>query len=182
MNVSSRLPVPALLFAAASLVVAAGCSGKKASSPSGRDFDTVTPEAGFFEEDGIPLTGQPFDQTLRQVSDAEASAIGPIYFGYDSSLLPPGEMAKIDAAADYLARNPRVVLIVEGHCDERGSNEYNLALGEQRALAVRSYLADAGISADRVQSRSYGEERPAVEGHDESAWRMNRRGEFAFYR
>lgn len=181
MNIN-HFPVSACLLAVAALFIVTGCAKKKVETPIGNEYGDVVTPGGFYEEEGIPLTGQPFDQAFQPVSDAEASAIGPIYFGYDSSLLPPEEMAKIDAAADYLNRNPGYVMIIEGHCDERGSNEYNLALGEQRALAVRSYLVNAGISADRVQSRSFGEERPAVIGHDESAWRMNRRGEFAFYK
>ena len=180
MNIS-RFPVSAFLIALVSLSVVTGCSKKKVDTPVGGEFDTVVPGA-YYEEEGIPLTGQPFDQAYQPVLDAEASAIGPIYFGYDSSMLPPEEMAKIDAAIDYLNRNPNFLLIIEGHCDERGSNEYNIGLGEQRALSVRGYMVNAGISPDRVQSRSFGEERPAVAGHDESAWRMNRRGEFAFYR
>ena len=175
-----HLSATAFLIAFSAILVTTGCSKKEPEPMVGDGSDIITPQD--FYEDGIPLTGQPFDEAYQPVTDAEASAIGPIYFGYDSSLLPPEEMAKIDAAAGYLNRNPQCVLIVEGHCDERGSNEYNLALGEQRALAVRSYLVNSGISADRIQSRSFGEERPAVIGHDESAWRMNRRGEFAFYR
>jgi peptidoglycan-associated lipoprotein len=73
------------------------------------------------------------------------------------------------------------VVVVEGHCDERGSNEYNLSLGENRATIVRNYLVQGGISADRIQTRSYGKEKPAVVGNDESAYSLNRRGEFAIY-
>ena len=110
------------------------------------------------------------------------SGIGPVYFGYDSSVLAPAELAKIQQAADYMTDNAGIVLIVEGHCDERGSNEYNLSLGEQRALSLRAALINLGISADRIQSRSFGEEKPAVLGSGEAAWAQNRRGEFAFYR
>ncbi|NCC31563.1 MAG: peptidoglycan-associated lipoprotein, partial [Chloroflexia bacterium] len=76
-----------------------------------------------------------------------------------------------------LKRNPATRMIVDGHCDERGSNEYNLALGERRALAVRAYLIGLGLDGSRIQTRSFGEERPAAFGSDESAWRLNRRGE-----
>ena len=70
-------------------------------------------------------------------------------------------------------------MVVEGNCDERGSNEYNMSLGENRALAVRSHLVNLGISADRIQTRSYGEEKPAVTGTGEEVWHLNRRCEFA---
>lgn len=105
----------------------------------------------------------------------------PVYFAYDSSQVSPAERTKIETVADYLKSNPDTAVIIEGHCDERGSREYNLALGERRALAVRSYLAGLGIGADRIQTKSLGEESPAVPGHGESAWSLNRRGEFVLY-
>ena len=76
---------------------------------------------------------------------------------------------------------PNRVVIVEGNCDERGSNEYNLSLGDLRAIAIRDYLVTLGIDAKRIQSKSYGEEKPAVSGHGEGAWSKNRRGEFAVF-
>ena len=72
-------------------------------------------------------------------------------------------------------------MIVEGNCDERGSNEYNLSLGQLRAIAISKYLAELGVDVKHVQDKSYGEEKPAVVGHDESAWSKNRRGEFAVF-
>ena len=105
----------------------------------------------------------------------------PVYFGFDSTVVPQGELGKIDAVVSHLKSRPDRVVVIEGNCDERGSNEYNMALGENRAIIVRNYLVQSGIAADRIQTRSYGEEKPAVDGHDESAWRLNRRGEFAIY-
>ena len=105
----------------------------------------------------------------------------PVYFGFDSTVVPQGELGKIDAVVSHLKSRSDRVVVVEGNCDERGSNEYNMALGENRAIIVRNYLVQSGIAADRIQTRSYGEEKPAVDGHDESAWRLNRRGEFAIY-
>ncbi len=103
-----------------------------------------------------------------------------VYFDYDSQQLNPAEQGKIDAVVAYLQQNATHGVIVEGHCDERGSNEYNLALGERRALAVRAAMIAAGIDGARVQTRSYGEERGVAFGHDESSWRLNRRAEFIF--
>jgi peptidoglycan-associated lipoprotein len=105
----------------------------------------------------------------------------PVLFGYDSSQVSASERPKIEAVSQHLLQNPSVAVIIEGHCDERGSCEYNLALGERRALAVRSYLTGLGISSDRIQTKSLGEEAPAAPGHDESAWSLNRRGEFVLY-
>ena len=105
----------------------------------------------------------------------------PVYFGFDSTVVPQGELGKIDAVVQHLNSRPDRVVVVEGNCDERGSNEYNMALGENRAVILRNYLVQNGIASNRIQTRSYGEEKPAVDGHDESAWSRNRRGEFAIY-
>lgn len=104
-----------------------------------------------------------------------------VYFAYDSSQVSSSERSKIEAVAQYLKQDPSKAVIIEGHCDERGSREYNLALGERRALAIRSYLAGLGIGAERIQTKSLGEEMPAILSHDESAWSKNRRGEFVLY-
>ena len=169
----------ATALALSAILLGAGCRGTKDTEGQGDitgDGGVVYPEV--YGEGGLPLTGEPFDLNRQRL---EGTAFGPVYFGYDSFQLAPAEVAKIEQVADYLLNNTRTVLIVEGHCDERGSNEYNLALGEQRALSIRTYLVNLGVAADRIQSRSFGEERPAVQGTGESAWMMNRRGEFAFY-
>ena len=103
-----------------------------------------------------------------------------VYFDFDSSAIKASEHAKISRVADYLKANnkPRTAVRVEGHCDERGTEEYNRALGERRAVAVREELMRAGIDASRVETISYGEDRPADPGHNEAAWRLNRRGAF----
>ena len=95
--------------------------------------------------------------------------------------MAPTELAKVEAVAQHLqAKSGRVVLI-EGNCDERGSNEYNLSLGQIRAIAIRDYLVTLGVDAQFVQTKSYGEEKPAVVGANEGAWSKNRRGEFAVF-
>lgn len=101
-----------------------------------------------------------------------------VYFAFDSSTVRPEDKSKIDAVAAYLKGQPTFHLRVEGHCDERGTEEYNRALGERRAQAVREYLISVGIAAERVGTLSFGEDKPAVLGHDETAWTKNRRGEF----
>ena len=105
----------------------------------------------------------------------------PVYFDLDSTVIKQGELAKIDAVVQHLTAKTDRVVVVEGNCDERGSSEYNMSLGENRAIIIRNYLVQSGITADRIQTRSYGSEKPAVEGHDESAWSKNRRGEFAIF-
>lgn len=108
-------------------------------------------------------------------------ALRPVLFDYDSAQIATSEQGKLRPVAEFMRRNSRNRLVVEGHCDERGSREYNTALGERRALAVRAYLIGLGVRADRIHTRSYGEEKPKDPRHDESAWRTNRRGEFVIY-
>jgi len=101
-----------------------------------------------------------------------------IYFDFDKSELKSLARQILKKKADWLIQNPGYSLRIEGHCDERGTNEYNLALGERRANAAWKFLNALGVSGDRMTTISYGEERPDVPGHDEQAWSMNRRDEF----
>jgi len=101
-----------------------------------------------------------------------------VYFDFDKSTIKSSERSKIEAVADHLKAQPTHKVKVEGHCDERGTEGYNLSLGERRALSVRTYLINLGIGADRILTISFGEAIPAVDGHTESAWSKNRRGEF----
>jgi peptidoglycan-associated lipoprotein len=103
-----------------------------------------------------------------------------VYFAFDDASLTPEGMARLDAIAAHMKTNTKEKLKVEGHCDDRGSIEYNLALGQRRAESVRKYLETVGIGADRLQAVSFGSEKPAVTGKGEEAWSKNRRAEFAF--
>jgi len=101
-----------------------------------------------------------------------------IHFDYDRSNIRPDDMATLDQKVAILQANPDLRIRIGGHCDERGSDEYNLALGNRRAQAAKQYLVSHGIDASRIETQSWGEERPLVDGHDESAWSQNRRDEF----
>jgi peptidoglycan-associated lipoprotein len=101
-----------------------------------------------------------------------------IYFEFDKARLLPESKAVLRVKAEWLKANPEALAIIEGHCDERGTNEYNLALGDRRAQSAKTYLVDLGIAAERLTSISYGEERPLDPGHDEAAWARNRRAQF----
>ena len=131
-------------------------------------------------QDGKPATELKFDQDPNYTRCTDVD-FAPVYVAFDASNLKDSELAKIEAVAQHLQANPTRVVMVEGNCDERGSNEYNLTLGELRAGSVRDYLLRLGIAAERVQTKSYGEEKPAVAGSGESVWSKNRRGEFAIY-
>ena len=97
------------------------------------------------------------------------------YFDYDSAVLSQQTLSGLLFVADYLKSYPAVQILIEGHCDERGTREYNLALGDRRAVAVRDYLLAKGLNASRVRTVSYGKERPAVSGSNEGSWEFNRR-------
>ena len=105
-------------------------------------------------------------------------ALKAVYFDFDRSDIRPSETSVLDANASWLQTNRDVLLIIEGHCDERGTDAYNLALGERRARSVRDYLVAHGVAADRITTVSYGEERPVCREHNEACWSQNRRAAF----
>ena len=109
---------------------------------------------------------------------ARATLTTAVHFDYDQSELRPDDRAILDAKVPILQANPNVKIRVAGHTDERGSDEYNLALGQRRAATVKRYLIDHGITDARIETISYGEERPVAQGSDESAYAQNRRAEF----
>jgi peptidoglycan-associated lipoprotein len=110
--------------------------------------------------------------------DREKLKAQTVYFDFDSTVVKSSEKAKVDAVAAFLKSGGLAAVKVEGHCDERGTEEYNRSLGERRALALREALIAAGIAPDRVDTISFGEDKPATSGHDEAAYKQNRRGEF----
>ncbi len=107
-------------------------------------------------------------------------AADTVYFDLDSAAVKAGEKSKLESVASGFKSQANGDLLIEGHCDERGTEGYNLTLGDKRANSLREYLVNLGVSAERIHTISYGESRPASEGHDESSWSKNRRGEFIF--
>ena len=110
------------------------------------------------------------------------SEIPDVHFSFDSSSLSSEGQGKLKGGARFLLDNPGKTVVIEGHCDERGTNEYNLALGERRARAAYDYLRSLGVKKDQMSTVSYGEELPLDPGHDEDAWGKNRRDHFAVKR
>lgn len=108
----------------------------------------------------------------------DVAGLNRIYFGFDQFTISDEARATLANNAEYLKANPGLNIRIEGHCDERGSDEYNLALGERRANAAKSYLVSLGIAPNRLNIISFGEEMPLTVGSDESAWSQNRRAEF----
>lgn len=107
------------------------------------------------------------------------SSLKRIHFDFDKSYIRTDMIPIMDGNASYLKKNTATKVTVEGHCDERGTNEYNMALGARRAEAAKNYLVGKGVSPSRLNTVSFGEEKPMASGHNESAWYMNRRAEFA---
>ncbi len=114
----------------------------------------------------------------RAGDEVRSSLAAMIHFDLDKSNIRGDDMGSLDQKVAILQANPDLRIRVGGHCDERGSDEYNLALGNRRAQSAKQYLVSHGIDASRIETQSWGEERPAVDGHDESAWSQNRRDEF----
>ena len=122
------------------------------------------------------------DSSREHPLDDSSSPLGArtVYFEFDSSEIPGSGRAIIEAHARYLSDHPGALITLEGHADERGSREYNIALGERRAEAVRKLMTLLGATDPQIRTISYGEERPAADGHDESAWGLNRRVEIVY--
>ncbi|WP_196141041.1 peptidoglycan-associated lipoprotein Pal [Aliikangiella sp. G2MR2-5] len=112
--------------------------------------------------------------------NAETRQARTVYFDLDDDTVKPEGRALLEAHAWFLAKNANTIITIEGHCDERGTPAYNLALGERRAKAVAEILMLNGVAASQIKTVSHGEEKPAAMGHDESAWSMNRRGELKY--
>ena len=166
-----------------------GCAKKKVTTDSA------------VVEDRAPQPGEPGYEKIYEESmaakqeslDAQAAAMGsggevlegrtsapllPIYFDFDKSNIKQDQRARLEKNADHLKQNQGTKIRIEGNCDERGTNEYNMALGERRAINGKKYLVNLGIHADRLHTISYGEEKPLLRGHDELSWAQNRRDDF----
>lgn len=148
------------------LVAACATEAEDTNGQSGTGASTGTAAAGTKGAVAVePGTVQDF---IVNVGDR-------VFFAFDKSTLSSKAQATLDKQAAWLKRVPTATILVEGHCDERGTREYNLALGDRRATAVKDYLVSKGIAASRIKTISYGKERPAVLGSNEWAWSQNRR-------
>jgi peptidoglycan-associated lipoprotein len=137
------------------------------------DEEPVEPVQPSDVGDAAPADMEPVEPIASESYSAEN-----IYFAFDDFTLDGASQGRVTALGDYLKNNPNAVVQIEGHCDERGSVEYNLALGERRANSVKNFLVQLGVEPARLTTISYGEEKPAAEGRDEQAWSQNRRAEF----
>jgi len=177
-------------FKSALVAVAAGalaaCSGTEtadesvtaeAPAPSASDQARQTPQPGAVDSGRVEeetLGADEFGQPTQDSFEAHAGT-DRVFFAFDSAELSPSARNTLQQQAEWIAAQEGVDVLIEGHADERGTREYNLALGDRRATAVKNYLVALGISASRLETISYGKERPAVLGSGENVWRQNRR-------
>ena len=156
----------------------AGCGTSNGPATADGDMDFLPPPES--------LSGE-FPLAMRDRAEAFGTPVTEaqfenVLFEFDRDTIRASEMPKIEEVATFMRNHPEVRLVVDGHCDERGDRDYNMTLGEYRALAVRATLIRLGVEPDRIQTRSFGEEKPQDPRSNEAAWRVNRRAEFILYR
>jgi len=171
-------------------VVLSGCAKRPATTqaaapaPTGSASTTAaTPPAPAPVQSAPPTaattTPAPSSTARPAVQDfAAVPELADVFFDFDKYDIRPGDAKTLDANANWLKSNPNHLVLIEGHCDERGTNEYNLALGERRAKSTMNYLVSQGVQANRITIISYGEERPQCTEHNEACWAKNRRAHF----
>jgi peptidoglycan-associated lipoprotein len=176
-----------IVFAVLLLVLLCGCPPKPVHVPIAERVAAETPEdaaareraqrardAGIQEEDLLRREAER-KRLAEEAARSQSAAFKDILFEFDSYALKPDQVPTVQEIAAYLERYKGVRVVVEGHCDERGTTEYNLALGQKRADAVRDQLVKLGVAGSRIRSLSYGSEMPADPGHTEESWAKNRR-------
>lgn len=176
---------------AVAVVLTGGCANKEVVKSDEPLKPTVAPTqpapakpaaklGAMAENSGGKQAAVSSSDSAAKPSGAESlkAALEKIYFDFDSASLSEKSRTSLTSNAAYLKKYPAVKITIEGNCDERGSGEYNLALGEKRAKAAARYLTSIGVAEDRIATISYGKEKPADPGHDEAAWAKNRRDEF----
>jgi peptidoglycan-associated lipoprotein len=156
-----------IVMAISAAVLLAACSSKPAETGGGTSTGTTTTTTTA----AVPQAPAP-----GSVDDFKTNVGDRVFFGTDHYDLTAEAQAELQKQATWLKTYPQYRFVIEGHCDERGTREYNLALGERRATSVKNYLIALGIDQNRMQTISYGKERPAVLGSNEEAWAQNRRG------
>jgi len=176
MNKYAAMKTIALAVGIALVVTAStGCARRRGTgitaTDTGPSTTSSTQDSGYRE--GLP------DVDIENMLFDRDSGLQPVYFDYDRFDLRPDARQALQGNADLIKQAPGVMILIEGHCDERGTQEYNLALGEKRALSVRQYLMNLGISGNQLITISYGKERPADPRSNEEAWARNRRAEFS---
>lgn len=175
--VKSYLKVVAVGVMMGAVLMASGCSQKKVKAE-----EAATPAFAGHQDMGSAeaLDAQPMaaKSAFTILEGRTTGPMLPVYFDFDKSGIRADQKTRMETNATYLKDNPQAIVAVEGNCDERGTNEYNMALGERRAISAKKYLANMGVAESQMNTISYGEEKPLNFGHDELAWSQNRRADF----
>lgn len=169
------------IIVAALVVSGAGCAKKKptTSAPEEVTVPTIEPvpaEPSPELADETPIWDEEIEAINRYAE--EQGLLGDVYFDYNQYDLKAEARERLARNAQFMAEHPEFIFTIEGHCDERGTNEYNLALGDRRAATARNYLSSLGVDDSRISTISYGEERPQCSDSDEGCWYLNRRAHF----
>lgn len=160
-------------IASLAFLALAACATNETKAPPKATTPT-TPKVAAAPRPAESKADAPLPGTVKKPST------DPLYFSYDAHTLEPDAQARLRDIAAYLRENPGATVRISGHADERGTSEYNLALGDARSRAAREYLIKLGVAPERIRFETLGEEKPADPGHDETAWAKNRRDEIVF--
>jgi len=149
-----------------------------APKPGEAGYEKIYEESMAAKEESLEAQASVMKKEHEVLEGRTSAPLLPVYFDFDKSNIKEDQRARIEKNAVFLKENRKVKFRIEGNCDERGTNEYNMALGERRALNAKKYLKNLGIHEDRMHTISYGEEKPLLHGHDEYSWAQNRRDDF----
>jgi peptidoglycan-associated lipoprotein len=173
-----------VLVVSVAALVAVGCAKKQTVQSEGAPGAASAPapvavtEAPVKEAPVAPMAAAPAAAAGVAVTEEKLSQFDDVRFDFDKSVVKEDGRKACEVVAGYMKKNPKAKLLIEGHCDERGTSEYNLALGDRRATAVMTYLVSLGVSKANLSTVSFGKEKPLDPGHDEGAWAKNRRAHF----
>lgn len=176
MSIAQRENVRGFMLLVCAAALAGGCHKNTAPAPLAPKQPTPSTGSGDRRDLDIPVV---MDTGSKETPPPPGrSTFGPIYYAFDSADLDEKARNELGALGDFMTSHASALVQISGHTDERGTTEYNLALGERRATSAKEFLQRLGITAERINTISYGEERPAAEGSSEQSWSLNRRCEF----
>ena len=166
------------------LILMVGCSKKYTKapvgtdSPGGQSTEEMVTEEEYIEERIGTREDESIGESVMSTEEEARSVFKDVLFDFDQSNIRPDARPILDNVASFLSKNNKVNVVIEGHCDDRGTNEYNLALGEKRSKSAQSYLSSLGVKSTRMMILTYGEEKPLCTDNDEGCWQKNRRAHF----
>jgi peptidoglycan-associated lipoprotein len=153
----------------------AATTEERAPQPGEPGYEKIYEEGMEAKQESLDAQAAAMDKEHEVLEGRTSAPLLPVYFDFDKSNIRQDQRARLEKSADYLKQNNAVKVRIEGNCDERGTSEYNMALGERRSINAKKYLVTLGIHSDRLHTISYGEEKPLLYGHDELSWAQNRR-------